>query len=873
MALNLSGYNDYLTLMVQYRKNMGEIYTRKVAVPKDVYWENRELIKQLRYYALTENIDLYALEFDAKSAIKFEVLQDDINTLTAERNAIQAKIEAEQKSIYSQIADGKKPDTTQFTKLNKDLDNKIAELRVKEADQAAGYSDGEQTEYERYIKEAYLVKQMVDVRERYERSVTAEEKQKLAEEAYQIRLQVNFLLDGKDSVHDFERRVWLMYSGEDISEMNPNRTAEQAKQWEGHIALMDKATKDYRAMKTDEQKVLDPIKTDAQLFEDKYGDAGRNMWQERKYETFSGADMAVYFAFPGYRPIDVGTASLISYSIYREKKQIRTIGAINTKGITKGPRTVSGRMVFTVVREHIVEMIKRELPYMRSIKNLIMDELPPFDVLVSFGNEYGASAGLVIQGVTFVDEQKTLTVDDLYTENIFTYLARDIEVMKNTAKSVQDPYDPLEWYTSSFTPMGSEVLGNFQPEELQVFKSGELLADPAPFYGAAAGWNADLYDLIYNGPTISVDGVTADSPAPVEDKNKPADADYDEEDKLNDNNVEKWKEKTEPYLWTEEINNDLKKMNMYAAGYTGQYFAGGKTTKTNRWALEDRRYGKTVANYKDLKAKVEESKVKNDGGNNASMKITLKMFRRFVGEEEFRNNEPNAQKDADEGVDGFTVKMTWSYFTPEVITKDIRVLNLAHTHKKVSRLTPMGYWKKEFTMSDLTKAAKTKAGGTTNDQKYWLHYVDVSNWKYGFSDGTKKKYVGEVGNPAKIKEKKSDELGAYINISKHGTDIDLKDYLWFVSAIAPKTGKRYILDFSDLPIGAYVLVHFQYCVNAPSNPTIEGEEKRHFFIKLTRSDVGDGIGNNGFTNNFDTKVEVDLYRHEQWNMLDVKSGK
>lgn len=876
MALNLSGYPAYLELMVQYRKNMGELYTEKVAVDKDTYWKNRELIKQLRYHALTENIDLYALEFDAKSVIKAEVLDRQIKPLIERSNELRDQIASEQAKIYADIAAGRKPDQTKFNNLQKEQVNNNIKLQELQADKDACYTEDEQKGYEKYIKEAYLVKQMVDVRERYERATTPQEKQKLADEAYQIRLQVNKIILGHDSVDDFERRVWLMYTGEDISGLNPNRTPEQKEQWESHIALMRKATADYKAMKTDEQLALEPTKTDAQLFEDNYGQAGRDMWRERQYETFSGADMAVYFAFPGYRPIDIGTASLISYSIYREKKQLRTIGAINAKGITKGPRTISGRMVFTVIREHIVEMIKRELPYTRALKNLLMDELPPFDILVSFGNEYGASAGLVIQGVTFVDEQKTMTVDDLYTENIYTYLARDVEVMKNMAASVQDPYDPLEWYSSNFIPMGSEILGNFKPSELQVFKSGELLSDPAPFYGSAAGWNAELYNLMYNGEVVEV-GQSPNTPPPssgggggTPGKEEPAPPKDPGDDDLNDNGVEKWKEKTEPYLWTDQIDNVLKKKNMYAGGYQGQYFQG--KTKKNRWGLKNRRYGATKPDYKELLATMKKSGSSNDDGNNSDMTVTLKMFKRYVGEEEFKNNEKNAQKNADETVGGFTVLMNWSYFTPKVYKGGVSMVNEKPTDTQMSRGTVMGYWKEEFSMNDLTKAAKSKVGGT-GDAAYWVHKVDVSDKRYGYSNGVKKISVGDVGNPSKLNSKKSENWGAYININSGGTTIDLRDYLWFVSAIAPATGQRTILDFSDLPIGAQVLVHFQYCISTPSNPTTAGAEKRHFFIKLTRSKVGDGIGNNGFTNNYDTKNKIHQYRHEKWNRNDYASGK
>lgn len=868
MALNnLSGYPEYLALMVQYRKNMGELYTETVSVDKETYWKNRELIKQLRYHALTENIDLYALEFDAKSVIKGEVLNKQINALEAKTSELREAISVEQARIYADLDAGRVPDHTKFNKLQKEqVDNNIA-LEKLRADKNAGYTNDEQRAYERYIKEAYLVKQMVDVRERYERSVTAEEKQKLADEAYQIRLQVNQLLLGHDSVEDFERRAWLMYTGEDISERNPNRTAEQIEKWEGHIALMHKATADYKAMNTDEQKSLDPIKTDAQLYEDEYGQAGRDMWRERKYETFSGADMSVFFAFPGYRPIDVGTASLISYSIYREKKQIRTIGAINTKGITKGPRTISGRMVFTIIREHIVEMIKRELPYTRALKNLIMDELPPFDILVSFGNEYGASAGLVIQGVTFVDEQKTMTVDDLYTENIYTYLARDIEVMKNMSASVQDPYDPLEWYSSNFTPMGSEVLGNFQPSELQVFKSGELLSDPAPFYGAAAGWNAELYNLMYNGEVTevgSIEGDDADSGGGEEESGppKPGDKDYKaDEDKSIDTD-----KTVRAHLWPTNDIKSLSNRGIFFGGAIGE--KDGKTLYKSYHNNGEK--GVDSKSFEDVYDKVSKTRTILTLMNNNDTSITLTML-------DDETKKPVAGN--------FTINMKWD-LSPNS-TKDPGdepmksipslgndALDFTNFERnKLTRFSVIGFWKSEITFSDMLKAINTRIGKDRPDkEKFWLNTIDVTKLpdKLGHTK-SKTVTVGETDMAFKSKffgasGFKGNDTGSSINIGSGSMKIDLNDYLWFPSSITPD-GDRKILKFRDLPHGANVCVTFTYNIDHPSNPNATDGRKRRFFLRLSRADWPSG---NAMTKTVDLKKKQDRDRWKYYNEKDLK---
>lgn len=901
MALEgLSSYKDYLDLMVQYRKNMGELYDSTNPVDKETYWANRELIKQLRYHALTENIDLYSLEYDAKSIIKKEAVNKKI--LPKEDALAKAKQTAldEDRKAQADIAAGRVPDYSKMQQAQRDIIKLNNELSVLYDERSAGYTPEEQKSYEKYIKEAYLVKEMVDIRERYERATDAEKKI-LAEQAKQIRLQVNYLYGNEESeVYDFERRVWLMYYGRDISKAPAG--SEDAKLWEGHRALMQQARSNYKKMGTEEQKKLDPLKTDAQMFEEKYGDAGRNMWRERKYETFSGSDMVVYFAFPGHRPVDIGTASLISYSVYREKKQVRTIGAINTKGITKGPRTISGRMVFTVVREHIVEMIKRELPYMRAIKNVIMDELPPFDILVSFGNEYGASAGLVIQGVTFVDEQKTLTVDDLFTENIFTYLARDIEVMKNMAASVQDPYDPLEWYTGGFIPMGTEILGNFKPTELQVYRSGEFLSDPAPFYGAAAGWNSDLYDYIYDAPIIE-DGGSGDGgsggtdpePPPEEKPTPPEDTGTSMD----------YKSKTD-FLWIETSFKEAKSKNMFVAGYSGlrpelsaanrKKLDGSQNTKlkeAHQWSYMGESAIATgpismktnvlIDGTNDaLWKKVDDNKKWiEDDGNNGSMEIKLKMFN--VVKDNYANILDGVHPVGGTVNKEYKVHMTWDYYPPnygDYDNKSLSVNYTKHDSRKYTEIGVLGFWKRKLLFSDMKKAIQYLWKDTTVG--YWTKWaskklVPANEIIAGQKTNSKNSIIvggmsdGKYGVNRIWNEKSSNADGAIITIPSGGSKtIDLKKFLYFVSSVAPITGQRYVLDFSDLPKGAIVVCKFSYSLDKPGDPE-KGGNRKTFYIKIFRSKVGDGIGNNGYTMNTPNQIAGQMA--EAWTECNEKFRK
>lgn len=164
--------------------------------------------------------------------------------------------------------------------------------------------------------------------------------------------------------------------------------------------------------------------------------------------TFSGADIVVNIIFPGCTPICIGNLSTLTYSTYREKKPVRTIGRINAKGFAHGQRTIAGTLIFTVLHKHVVNIFKSDVPYLKNIKKLKPCELPPFDLLMTYGNEYGASAHMALYGVTIVDEGKIMSIEDMFTENTWSYMARDIDLMNDIGSEMNSPIATLGEFDS-----------------------------------------------------------------------------------------------------------------------------------------------------------------------------------------------------------------------------------------------------------------------------------------------------------------------------------------------------------------------------------------------------------------------------------------
>jgi hypothetical protein len=156
--------------------------------------------------------------------------------------------------------------------------------------------------------------------------------------------------------------------------------------------------------------------------------------------SFAGVDINATIIIP---TIDRATGTLgeadvlemaelqtISYSIHRENSPIRTLGHVNPRGFVKGGRTIAGSLIFTVFNEYAFYRIKEFRQIMAETGLFfapLADMLPPFDIVLSFFNEYGLGAKMKIYGVTIVDEGGTMSVDDLITEQTYTFMARGIQ--------------------------------------------------------------------------------------------------------------------------------------------------------------------------------------------------------------------------------------------------------------------------------------------------------------------------------------------------------------------------------------------------------------------------------------------------------------
>lgn len=209
----------------------------------------------------------------------------------------------------------------------------------------------------------------------------------------------------------------------------------------------------------------------------------------KTYTSYSGCDIVASF-----NGKVLGELQAITYSVSREKAPVYTMGSAEPRSFSRGKRGIAGSLVFTVFnRDALIEAFKdllktKNLGIQKFLANdsaytssqtgssylsiedwdaqmsalassdsvsttgttgsttgdlvgktepVYADEILPFDVTITFANEYGQRSVLVIYGVELLNEGSGYSIDSVTTEKAYTYVARRLDYMK----SVDDEND------------------------------------------------------------------------------------------------------------------------------------------------------------------------------------------------------------------------------------------------------------------------------------------------------------------------------------------------------------------------------------------------------------------------------------------------
>lgn len=195
----------------------------------------------------------------------------------------------------------------------------------------------------------------------------------------------------------------------------------------------DSAAAEAKLYEADSKYDLDPL-----FINEKAYVAGKKLKVFSDYtatnSTYSMADMVATISIKvGNEVINstLGELQTIDYSIHQEKTPVRVLGNINAKDWVFGPRTIAGSLVFAVFNKHWLMNLYDELKEKAGMKNwhFISDEIPPFNITMTFANEYGFDSRMVLYGVRLVNEGQVMSTNDIYIENTYQFVANDIELL------------------------------------------------------------------------------------------------------------------------------------------------------------------------------------------------------------------------------------------------------------------------------------------------------------------------------------------------------------------------------------------------------------------------------------------------------------
>ncbi len=175
----------------------------------------------------------------------------------------------------------------------------------------------------------------------------------------------------------------------------------------------------------------------------------------------------------------IGELSGISFSVSREKAPVYTLGSAEPRSFSRGKRGIAGSMIFTSFdRDSLLKALQTYATTAASFQRIggeknmhpisisdwdkamtdqiglagaslasqnaeavtkkvavastpyYPDECPPFDVTVSFANEYGQESYLVLYGCEILNQGQGWSIDSILSETACTFVARRVKAME-----------------------------------------------------------------------------------------------------------------------------------------------------------------------------------------------------------------------------------------------------------------------------------------------------------------------------------------------------------------------------------------------------------------------------------------------------------
>lgn len=162
------------------------------------------------------------------------------------------------------------------------------------------------------------------------------------------------------------------------------------------------------------------------------------------YDSYSGCDIVVTARLATLnnstkqleeKIYTLGSLQTLSVSTHQDKKPVRVIGSMNALDYTMGQRTIAGSLVFAVFDQHFATEMFKDLEKATGKTFFLPDELPAMDITITFANEYGRTSRMAIYGLRIINEGQVMSINDLYTENTYQFVATAMQPLAKGTKA------------------------------------------------------------------------------------------------------------------------------------------------------------------------------------------------------------------------------------------------------------------------------------------------------------------------------------------------------------------------------------------------------------------------------------------------------
>lgn len=180
------------------------------------------------------------------------------------------------------------------------------------------------------------------------------------------------------------------------------------------------------------------------------------------YNSYSGCDIVVTArlnVITGAKKemkekiYSLGSLQTLSVSTHQDKQPVRVIGSTNALDYVMGQRTIAGSLVFAVFDQHFATEMFNDLEEATGKTFFLPDELPALDITITFANEYGRKSRMAIYGLRIINEGQVMSINDLYTENTYQFVATAMEPLK---KGIQTGASSSANKTRYITPYSND---------------------------------------------------------------------------------------------------------------------------------------------------------------------------------------------------------------------------------------------------------------------------------------------------------------------------------------------------------------------------------------------------------------------------------